>query len=127
MLGGISLDFAAVSNGYDAASPLGFTMGAVLVAEIVATTPFVLVILGATAARTGVVASAALAIGLALAMFHMVMIPVSNASLNPVRSLAPALLGGADPMGQLWLFILAPLAGALLAGLIARPLFGKQD
>lgn len=127
VLGGISLDFGAVSNGYDAHSPLGFTLGAVLVAEIVATLLFVLVILGATARRTGVVASAALAIGLALAMLHMVMIPVSNAALNPVRALAPALLGGPEALAQLWVFILAPLAGGLLAGLLSRPLFGEQD
>ena len=124
VLGGISLDFGAVSNGYDAHSPLGFTLGAVFVAEIVATMLFVLVILGVTSPRTGAPGNAPLAIGLALAMLHMVMIPVSNASLNPVRALAPAILGGADAMGQFWLFLVAPLVGALIAGVLARPLFG---
>lgn len=126
ILGPVTLDFAAVSNGYDAHSPLGFGLGAVLVAEAVATMLFVLVILGSTAPRTGGVGSAALSIGLALAMLHMVMIPVSNASLNPVRALAPALLADATALGQLWAVVLAPLVGGLLGGLLAGPLFGRQ-
>lgn len=126
VLGDITLDFAAVSNGYDTHSPLGFTLGAVFVAEIVATMLFVLVILGSTAPRTGAIGLAALSIGLGLSMLHMVMIPISNASLNPVRALAPALLGGGDVLGQVWAVILAPLIGGLLGGLIAGPLFGRQ-
>lgn len=84
------------------------------------------VTLGSTAPRTGGVGSAALSIGLALAMLHMVMIPVSNASLNPVRALAPALLADATALGQLWAVVLAPLVGGLLGGLLAGPLFGRQ-
>ncbi|MFT4029396.1 MAG: aquaporin [Protaetiibacter sp.] len=126
VLSGKSLDFASVSNGYDAHSPLGFTLWAVFVAEVVATMLFVLIILGVTAAGSTTPGFAPLAIGLALTMFHLVMIPISNASLNPARSLAPAVLGGPDALAQLWVFFVAPLVGGLLAGVVYRPLFGGK-
>ncbi len=126
MLGGKTLDFASVSNGYDAHSPLGFTLWGVVVAEIVATMFFVLIILGVTTPGSATSGFAPLAIGLALTMFHLVMIPVSNASLNPARSLAPAILAGPDTLAQLWVFFAAPLLGGLIGGLVHRPLFGGR-
>lgn len=127
VLGGIDLDFGAVSNGFDGHSPLGFTLWAVVVAEIVATLLFVLIILGVTAAGSTTAGFAPLAIGLALTLFHIVMIPISNASLNPARSIATAVLGGPDALAQLWVFLVAPLVGGLLAGVIYRPLFGVKN
>jgi len=125
-----SLDFAAVSNGYGSASPAGFGLGAVLIAEVIATALFLYIILGVTAPGEGrhvTAGFAPLAIGLALTLFHLVMIPVSNASLNPARSIATAILGGGTPIAQLWVFIVAPLLGALIAGFTWKFLFaGKQ-
>ncbi|MCS0499441.1 aquaporin [Protaetiibacter mangrovi] len=121
-----SLDFGGASNGFDAHSPLGFGLWAVLVAEIVATMLFVLIILGVTAAGSTTSGFAPLAIGLSLTMFHLVMIPVSNASLNPARSIATAVLGGPDALAQLWVFLVAPLVGGLIAGAVYRPLFGGK-
>lgn len=126
VLNGKSLDFAAVSNGYGEHSPSEFGLWAVLVAEFVATLLFVLIILGVTAPGSATAGFAPLAIGLALAMFHLVMIPISNASLNPARSLAPAILAGPDTLAQLWVFLVAPLLGGLVAGAIYRPLFGAR-
>lgn len=127
LLSGTSLDFGAVSNGFDAHSPAGFSLGSVLVAEIIATMLFVLIILGVTAAGSTTAGFAPLAIGLSLTMFHLVMIPVSNASLNPARSIATAVLGGPDALAQLWVFLVAPLVGGLLAGVLYRPLFGAKN
>jgi aquaporin Z len=121
-----SLDFGSVSNGFDAHSPSGFSLGSVLVAEIIATMLFVLIILGVTAAGSTTAGFAPLAIGLSLTLFLLVMIPISNASLNPARSIATAVLGGPDALGQLWVFLVAPLVGGLIAGVIYRPLFGAK-
>ena len=127
VLGGKSLDFGGVSNGHDAHSPDGFTLWGVVVAEIIATLLFVLIILGVTAAGSTTAGFAPLAIGLALTLFHIVLIPISNASLNPARSIATAVLGGPEALGQLWVFLVAPLVGGLLAGVIYRPLFGVKS
>ncbi|PZQ89942.1 MAG: aquaporin [Leifsonia xyli] len=127
ILSGKSLDFGAVSNGYDAHSPLGFSLGSVLVAEIIATMLFVLIILGVTAAGSTTAGFAPLAIGLALTLVHLVMIPISNSSVNPARSIATAVLGGPDALAQLWVFLVAPLVGGLIAGVIYRPLFGSKN
>jgi len=127
VLSGKSLDFGAVSNGYDAHSPLGFSLGSVLVAEIIATMLFVLIILGVTAAGSTTAGFAPLAIGLALTLVHLVMIPISNSSGNPARSIATAVLGGPDALAQLWVFLVAPLVGGLIAGFIYRPLFGAKS
>lgn len=125
-LSGLPADFAGVSNGFDAASPGGFSLVAVIVAEIVATAVFLWIILGVTAPGSTTAGFAPLAIGLALAMLHLVMIPVSNASLNPARSIATAVFGGEVPLAQLWVFIVAPLVGGLVAGLTWKPLFARR-
>jgi len=128
VVSGKTANFAAVSNGYGAQSPLGINGAGVFIAEVVATALFVYIILGVTAPGAHVTAGfAPLAIGLALTLFHLVMIPISNASLNPARSIATAVLGGSTPLIQLWVFIVAPLLGALIAGFTWRFLFaGKK-
>jgi aquaporin Z len=123
-----SLDFAAVSNGYGVASPSGFSLAGVLIAEVVATALFLYIILGVTAPGEAhsTAGFAPLAIGLALTLVHLVMIPVDNSSVNPARSIATAVLGGATPIVQLWLFIVAPLLGGLIAGFTWRFLFAGR-
>ena len=88
-------------------------MVSVIVAEIVATAVFVWIILGVTAPGSTTAGFAPLAIGLALTMLHLVMIPISNASLNPARSIATAVFGGPDALIQLWVFLVAPIVGGL--------------
>ncbi len=107
------------ANGYDAGSPAGYGLGAALVAEIVMTAFFLLVILGATskAASPGF---AGLAIGLALTLVHLISIPITNTSVNPARSTGPAILVQGLALEQLWLFWVAPIAGALLGALLWR-------
>jgi hypothetical protein len=104
------------TNGYGDRSPGKYGLLACLVSEVVMTFGFVRVILGATDRRAPA-AAAPLAIGLALTLIHLVSIPVTNTSVNPARSTAPALFVGGGALGQLWLFWLAPLVGAILAGL----------
>ncbi len=123
---GTSPDFGAVSNGFGALSPGGFVVVAVVVAEFVATLLFVWVILGVTAPGSTTAGFAPLAIGLALTMFHLVLIPVSNASLNPARSLATAAFGGPDALAQLWVFLLVPVLGGLVAGVSFKAVFGRK-
>ena len=105
--------FAA--NGYDANSPGGYSLAAAVVAELVATFFFLIVILGATDKRSPQ-ALAGVAIGFALTLIHLVTIPVTNTSVNPARSTGPAIFVGGWALKQLWLFWLAPIAGAALAG-----------
>jgi len=105
--------FAA--NGYDAHSPGGYSLGAALVTELVMTFFFLIVIIGATNKRAPQ-AMAGLAIGLALTLIHLISIPVTNTSVNPARSTGPALFVGGWAIAQLWLFWLAPVIGAALAG-----------
>lgn len=112
-----SSGFAA--NGYEAYSPGGYSLVAALVAELVMTFFFLMVILGATNKRAPQ-AMAGLAIGLALTLIHLVTIPVTNTSVNPARSTGPALFVGGWAIRQLWLFWLAPIAGAALAGVAYR-------
>ncbi len=103
-------------------SPGGFGIGAAIVAEIVFTGIFVLVILGATHATRGT-KFAGLVIGLTLTLIHLASIPIDNTSVNPARSLATAIYGGAAPLVQLWVFLVFPVVGALLAGFLHRALF----
>lgn len=117
-------DFSAggfASNGYGARSPGGYSMASALATEIVMTFLFLLVILGATHARAPV-GFAGLAIGLALVLIHLVSIPVTNTSVNPARSTGPALFADAGALAQLWLFWVAPVAGAIIAGWLHRAL-----
>ncbi len=108
--------FAAISNTYGGAS--GFSMAAVFLTEIVITALFLMIIIGATSAKApGMFAP--IAIGLALTMFHLVAIPVSNASLNPARSTATALFAGGDAINCLWMFWLAPIIGGLIGGSVS--------
>jgi aquaporin Z len=110
---------AFAANGYDDLSPGGYNLGAALVTELVMTAGFLFVILGATAKRAHA-ALGPLAIGFALVLIHLISIPVTNTSVNPARSTGPALFAGGDYIPQLWLFWLAPLVGAAIAGLVWR-------
>jgi aquaporin Z len=113
----VSAGFAA--NGYGAHSPGGYSLLAALVSEVVMTMMFLLVILGATDARAPK-GFAPLPIGFALTLIHLISIPVTNTSVNPARSTAVALYVGDWAVSQLWLFWLAPIAGALLGAVIYR-------
>jgi aquaporin Z len=110
-------DFLAASNTYGA--PLGFSMISVFLIEAVTAALFLIVFVGATS-RKAPAGFAPIAIGLAFTLFHLVAIPVSNASLNPARSTATALLAGGDALGSLWLFWVAPILGGVLGGVGAR-------
>lgn len=105
------------SNGYGALSPGGFSMFSVLVAEFVLTVFFLFIILGSTS-KDAPSKFAPIAIGLGLTLIHLISIPISNTSVNPARSTSQALFAGGDYPAQLWLFWLAPIAGAIVAGLI---------
>jgi aquaporin Z len=107
------------ANGFAAHSPGGYSLGAALLAEIALTFVFVSVILGATA-KSASTAQAGVAIGLTLTLVHLIGIPITNVSVNPARSTGPALFVGGWALRQLWLFWLAPLVGASLAGALAR-------
>lgn len=109
-------DSGFATNGYGDRSPGGYDLLACLVAEVVLTAFFLYIILGVTDTRAPR-GFAPLAIGLGLTLIHLVLIPVTNASVNPARSIGPALFVGGDAISQLWLFILAPLSGAAIAGL----------
>jgi len=106
-------------NGYGDASPGHYSMAAGFACEVVLTAGFILVILGSTDSRAPV-GFAPIAIGLALTLIHLVSIPVTNTSVNPARSTGPALFVGGWALEQLWLFWVAPIAGAALAGLAYR-------
>lgn len=113
----LSAGFAA--NGYGEHSPGGYTMSAALVSELVMTFMFLIVILGATHKRAPV-GFAGIAIGLALTLIHLISIPVTNTSVNPARSTAPALFVGDWALAQLWLFWVAPIVGAAIAGFVYK-------
>ncbi len=106
-------------NGYDFASPAGFSMASVFAAEVVLTFIFLMVIHGSTSEKVpkGV---AGVSIGLSLVLIHLVGIPVSGTSVNPARSLGPAVIVGGTALNQLWLFWVAPIIGGLLAALVWR-------
>jgi aquaporin Z len=108
-------------NGFGTSSPGGFSMISALWAEVAFTAIFVLVILGATA-KEAYNKFAGIAIGLALVLVHLVLIPISNASVNPARSLGPAVFVGGEALNQMWLFVVAPIVGALIAALTWKAL-----
>jgi aquaporin Z len=110
------------SNGFGAASPEGYGMGAAFLTEVALSFLLVLTVLGATDARAPV-GFAGLAIGLVLTLIHLVGIPVTNTSVNPARSLGPALFAGGLALSQLWLFIVAPLLGGATAAAVYRTVF----
>lgn len=114
------------TNGYGEFSPDGYSMAAVLVAEVVLTAVFLWVILGVTSQKAPA-GFAPLAIGLTLTLIHLISIPVSNTSVNPARSLGVAWFAGGDALGQVWLFIVAPLLGAAIAGISYAVLTGDKD
>jgi aquaporin Z len=114
---GFSLAGGFASNGYGAHSPGGYALGSCLTAEIVLTFMFLMIILGATDGRAPK-GFAPIAIGLGLTLIHLIGIPVTNLSVNPARSTAPALFAGGWALEQLWLFWVAPIVGAALAGVV---------
>ena len=109
--------FAA--NGYGDLSPGKYSLGSCFITEIVMTFFFLFVIIGSTS-RGAAVGFAGIPIGLALTLIHLVSIPVTNTSVNPARSTGPALFAGGEYIGQLWLFWIAPIIGAVIAGLLTR-------
>jgi len=114
------------SNGYGDLSPGKYGMTSALVIEVVLTFFFLLVILGATSSQAPA-GFAPIAIGLALTLIHLISIPVTNTSVNPARSTGPALFAGGAYVAQLWLFWLAPIVGAALAGVAGQMLFRVGD
>ena len=107
------------SNGYEALSPGKYGLVACLVMEVVATFFFLIIILGSTSSKAPA-GFAPIAIGLGLTLIHLISIPVTNTSVNPARSTGPALFAGGEYVAQLWLFWLAPIVGAVLAGGVSR-------
>ena len=124
-----SLDAAVAgrfaSNGYDAGSLDGYGLVPVIVTEVVLTAVFLYVILGVTDRRAAS-GFAPLAIGLTLVVIHLIAIPVSGASVNPARSIASAIFGGPDALGQVWVFIVAPIVGAVIAGFTYGGMFDRK-
>ena len=116
---GFDVSSGLASNGFEERSPGGYSMTSALVTEIVMTAMFLIIILGATAARAPA-GFAPIAIGLGLTLIHLISIPVTNTSVNPARSTGPALFVGGWALQQLWLFWVAPLVGAVIAGLSWR-------
>jgi aquaporin Z len=109
-------------NGYGSASPGGFSMLSGLIAEVIITFIFLMVIFGATS-KAAPAGFAGIAIGLTLTMLLLVAIPVTSGSLNPARSLGPAIFAGTTALSQLWLFIIAPIIGAVLAAYVWKYTF----
>jgi aquaporin Z len=121
---GFDLSGGLAANGYGEHSPGGYSLGAGLLTEVIMTFMFLMVILGSTHTLVPV-GFAPIAIGLCLTLIHLVSIPVTNTSVNPARSTGPALIVGGWALAQLWLFWVAPLLGAGLAGIVYRALFAE--
>jgi len=116
---GFDLSGGLASNGFGEHSPGGYSMAAGFLTEVVMTLMFLVIILGATDRRAPA-GFAPIAIGLGLTLIHLISIPVTNTSVNPARSTGPALIVGDWALGQLWLFWVAPILGALIAGYLYR-------
>ena len=116
---GFDVSGGLASNGYGAHSPGGYSLGSGFLTEVVMTMMFLVIILGATDRRAPA-GFAPIAIGLGLTLIHLISIPVTNTSVNPARSTGPALMVGDWALGQLWLFWVAPILGALVAGYLYR-------
>lgn len=123
---GFSLAGGFASNGYGAHSPDGYSMAACFIIEVVLTAFFLLVILGATDVRAPK-GFAPIAIGLCLTLIHLVSIPVTNTSVNPARSTGPALFVGGWALGQLWLFWVAPILGAVIGAVLSEAFFAAPQ
>jgi aquaporin Z len=123
---GFDLAGGFASNGYAAQSPGGYSLVACLVAEVVLTLMFLVIILGA-ADRRAPQGFAPIAIGLGLTLIHLIGIPVTNLSVNPARSTGPALFVGGWAIEQLWLFWLAPIVGAAIAGVLYPAVAGEPE
>ena len=121
---GFDISKGLAQNGYGAASPGGFSMASGFLTELVMTFMFLMIILGATSKRAPA-GFAPIAIGLGLTLIHLISIPVTNTSVNPARSTGPAIMVGGTALTQLWLFWVAPMIGAALAGLAHR--FADED
>ena len=123
---GFSLSSGFASNGYGAHSPGGYSLLAALVTEVVMTMVFLFIIMGATDKRAPQ-GFAPIAIGLGLTLIHLISIPVTNTSVNPARSTGVALFVGDWAVNQLWLFWVAPIAGALIGAVMYRFIANKED
>jgi aquaporin Z len=123
---GFDLAGGFASNGFGEHSPGGYGLTSALVTEVVMTFMFLIIILGATDPRAPA-GFAPIAIGLGLTLIHLISIPVTNTSVNPARSIAPAIFVGGWALSQLWLFCIAPVIGAALAGLTYRWLGGESE
>jgi aquaporin Z len=123
---GFSVGGGFASNGYGEHSPGGYSLVAALVSEVVMTFFFLMIILGATDERAPS-SFAPIAIGLALTLIHLISIPVTNTSVNPARSTGPAIFVGGWALAQLWLFWIAPLLGAAVAGVAYRFISGERS
>jgi aquaporin Z len=121
---GFDLSNGFASNGYGAHSPGGYSLTACLTAEVILTFMFLMIILGATDKRAPQ-GFAPVAIGLGLTLIHLIGIPVTNLSVNPARSTGPAVFVGGWAIEQLWLFWVAPLIGAAIAGVVYPALAGE--
>lgn len=123
---GFEADGGMATNGFGDFSPAGYELWSVIVAEVLFTAMFLYVILGATSKRS-TPAFAGLTIGLSLTLIHLISIPISNTSVNPARSLGVAWFGGADAIQQVWVFLLAPVLGAAIAGISHALITGEND
>ncbi len=112
-------------NGYGIHSPAGYSMAAALVAEVVLTALFLFVIFGSTH-KDAPKGFAGLSIGFTLVLIHLVGIPITGTSVNPARSLGPAVFVGGDALAQLWLFIVAPIVGAIIAAVVWKYVFEER-
>src|SRR5919198_2238583 len=122
---GFELAAGFASNGYGAHSPGGYSLAAAFITEVVMTFMFLFIIMGATDPRAPQ-GFAPIAIGLGLTLIHLISIPVTNTSVNPARSTGPAILVGGWALQQLWLFWVAPIVGAAIAGLVYPMIFGEE-
>ncbi|GGC74204.1 aquaporin Z [Chelatococcus reniformis] len=114
------------SNGFGELSPGKYSLAACLLIEVLLTFFFLFIIIGTTS-KGAAVGFAGIPIGLALVLIHLISIPVTNTSVNPARSTGPALFAGGEFVSQLWLFWLAPIVGALIAGFVARWLYEPAE
>ncbi len=122
---GFSAEGGFASNGFGDLSPQGYSLASALIAETLLTAIFLFIILGASAKRAAVGFSG-ITIGLGLTLIHLVSIPISNTSVNPARSLGVAWFAGGDVIAQQWVFVVAPVAGAAIAGAVHHVVLGRD-